>query len=86
MTAHWEVFKKNLTYELSKHKFNNYVINFEKKTQFSYDFIYFFSKLKLKIFKTYIKKHFVNNFIRLFKSSIDTLILFVKKKKIFVYV
>ena len=56
-------FKKDLTYELSKHKFNDYVIDFEKKTQFLYNFIYSFSKLKLKILKTYIEKHFVNNFI-----------------------
>ena len=69
-----------MIYELSKYEFSNYVIDFKKKTQSFYNFIYFFSKSKLKILKTYIEKHFVNNFIQLFKFSIDALILFVKKK------
>ena len=75
-----ESFRENLTYELSKHKFSDHVIDFKKKAQSLYNFIYFLSKSKLKILKTYIKKHFANNFIRSFKSSIDASILFVKKK------
>ena len=73
-------FKKNLVYELSKHDFSDYVIDLEKEAQFLYDFIYFLFELKLKVFKAYIKKHLTNNFIRLFKSLINALILFVKKK------
>ena len=69
-----------MIYELSKYKFNDYVIDFKKKVQFFYNFIYFFLKSKLKILKTYIEKYLVNNFIRSFKFSIDASILFVKKK------
>ena len=75
-----KLFKKNLAYELSKHDFSDYAINFEKEVQLSYNSIYFFFESKLKILKAYIEKHLTNNFIRLFKFSTDAPILFVKKK------
>ena len=67
-------------YELSKHYSNDHVINLIDEKQSSHDFIYSLSKAKLKMFKAYINKHLVNDFIQSFKSSIDVSILFVRKK------
>ena len=64
---------------MSKYNSTNHVINLKKNKTFLYDFIYLFFEKKLKIFKQYIDKHLINEFIRFFTFSIDVFILFVKK-------
>ena len=71
---------ENKIYKLSKYDLNDHVINLIDEKQFSHDFIYLLLKAKLKVLKTYINKHLVNDFIRSFKLSIDVSILFVRKK------
>ena len=55
---------ENKTYELSTHNSNDHVIDLHVEKQFFHDFIYFLFETKLKIFKTYLNKHLINNFIR----------------------
>ena len=55
---------ENKTFELFNYKINDYVINFIDNVKLSHEFIYFFFENKFQIFKIYIKKHFVNNFIQ----------------------
>ena len=69
-----------MIYKLFKHDLSDYAIDFKKKTESLYDFIYSFFESKLKVLKAYIEKHLINNFIRSFKFLIDAFILFVKKK------
>ena len=64
---------------MSKYNSTNHVINLKKNKTFLYDFIYLFFEKKLKIFKQYIDKHLIIEFIRFFIFSIDVFILFVKK-------
>ena len=74
------------TYQLSKHNSIDYIINLKKKKTFLYNFIYFFFEKKLKSFKQYIDKHLIIEFIRFFIFLINAFILFVKKKRIFLFV
>ena len=84
---HNDIFDDEKTYQLSKHDSTDHVINLKKNKTFSYNFIYFLFEKKLKVFKQYIDKHLIIEFIRFFIFSIDVFILFVKKKtKIFVCV
>ena len=56
--------KKN--YILFEHDFTNYIIDFINNTQSLYNFIYFLFEKKFKMFKTYINKHLMINFIKYF--------------------
>ena len=83
----FEVLKKfadltneNKTYELFDHESNDYVIDLKSNKKSFYDFIYSLSKNEFKILRTYLDKHFKNDFIKFFIFSVETSILFVKKK------
>ena len=56
------------------------LLSYTKKKQFFHDFIYSLSETELKVFKAYLDKHLINDFIRSFKLSADASILFVRKK------
>ena len=58
----------NKVFELFKYNFNDYIIDFINNVESLHKFIYFFFKNKLYVFKIYINKHFVNNFINNFIS------------------
>ena len=84
---HNDIFDDKKAYQLSKHDSTDHVINLKENKTSLYDFIYFFFEKELKVFKQYIDKHLVIEFIRFFTFSIDVSILFVKKKmKVFVCV
>ena len=53
-------------YILFKHDFTNYIIDFINNAQSLYNFIYFLFEKKFKMFKTYIDKHLIINFIKYF--------------------
>ena len=44
----------------------NYIINFINNAQLSYNFIYFLFEKEFKMFKTYIDKHLIIDFIKHF--------------------
>ena len=75
-----DIDSENKVYELSKHIVDDHVIELIDEKQFSHDFIYSMFKTKLKVLRAYLDKHFQNDFIRFFKSSIDVSILFIRKK------
>ena len=77
---HNDIFDDEKTYQLSKHDSTDHVINLKKNKTFSYDFIYFLFEEELKVFKQYIDKHLIIEFIRSFIFLVDASILFVKKK------
>ena len=77
---HSDIFDDEKTYQLSKHDSIDHVINLKKNKTSLYDSIYFFFEEKLKVFRQYIDKHLIIEFIRLFIFSVDAFILFVKKK------
>ena len=83
---HNDIFDDEKAYQLSKHDSIDHVINLKKNKTFSYDFIYFLFEKKLKVFKQYIDRHLIIEFIRFFIFSIDVSILFVKKKRKFSFV
>ena len=83
---HSDIFDDEKTYQLSKHDSIDHVIDLKKDKTFSYDFIYFFFEKELKVFKQYIDKHLIIEFIRSFIFSVDVSILFVKKKRRFSFV
>ena len=70
-------------FEFSDYNFNNHIINFINEIESLYDFIYSLFENELKVFKVYINKHLVNDFIKYLQLSIKALILFVQKKTIF---
>ena len=76
-----DISSEHKVYKFSKHIVDDHVIELIDEKHFSHDFIYSMLKAKLKVFKVYLNKHFQNDFIRLFKSSIDVSILFIRKKK-----
>ena len=85
----FEVLKKfvNLTnenkvYELFDHDSNDHVIDLKSNKKSFYDSIYSLSKDEFAILRTYLNKHFKNDFIRFFIFFVETFILFVKKKTI----
>ena len=53
-------------YILFEHDFTNHIINFINDAQLLYNFIYFLFEKKFKMFKTYIDKHLIINFIKYF--------------------
>ena len=67
------------TYILSEHDFTNHVIDFINDTHSSYNFIYFLFEKELKMFKTYIDKHLIIDFIKHFQSFVDAFVLFASK-------
>ena len=66
-------------YILFEHDLTNHVIGFINDAQSSYDFIYFLFEKKLKVFKAYIDKHLIIDFIKHFQSLVDAFVLFVSK-------
>ena len=70
---------ENKIYTLIKHDFENYIIDFIENVEFLHDSIYFLFEKKFKIFKTYIDKHLVIDFIKYSQSFVETSILFVSK-------
>ena len=62
-----------------EHDFTNHVIDFINDAQSSYDFIYFLFEEELKVFKAYIDKHLIIEFIKHFQSLVDALVLFASK-------
>ena len=73
------VFEKKNSNKLFKHDFDNYVIKILSKKVFSMNFIYNFSKTELEMLRKYIKKNLKKKFIKFFKFSTKSFILFVKK-------
>ena len=76
---YFDFFDEKKTYQLSKHDSSDYVIDLKKSKTFFYKFIYSLSKKELKIFRQYIEKHLITDFIRFFIFQVDASILFVKK-------
>lgn len=76
-----DIFLKKSTTVLPKHtEINTYaLINLEKDKQPLYGPIYSLELVELKTLKIYIETKLANGFIRPFKSSVSTLILFDKK-------
>ena len=66
-------------YILFEHDFTNHIIDFINNAQLSYNFIYFLFEKELKVFKTYIDKHLIIDFIKHFQSFVDAFVLFVSK-------
>ena len=62
-----------------EHDFTNHIIDFINNAQLLYNFIYFLFKKKFKMFKTYIDKHLIIDFIKHFQSFVDTFVLFILK-------
>ena len=70
---------KKKIYTLFEHNFTNHVIDFINDAQSSYDFIYFLFEKELKMFKAYIDKHLIIDFIKHFQSFVDASVLFASK-------
>ena len=70
---------KKKIYTLFEHNFTNHVIDFINDAQSSYDFIYFLFEKELKMFKAYIDKHLIIDFIKHFQSLVDASVLFASK-------
>ena len=75
-----DIIDEKKIYVLSNYEFDDYAINLKSNKKFPYDFIYFLFENELTILKIYLNKHLKNDFIKLFIFSIETSILFVKKK------
>jgi hypothetical protein len=73
--------KKNKIYELSNHDSNDHAIDLKKNKKSSHESIYFLFENEFKILRVYIEKHLINDFIRFSQFSVETFILFVKKKR-----
>ena len=66
--------------ELSEYTgINNHAIKLVEGKQLLFGLNYSLRAVKLEILKTYIKTNLANNFIRLFKSLAEALILFNQK-------
>jgi hypothetical protein len=74
------VFEKNNINVLPKHQPYDCTIDLEKGTQLPFEPIYNLSKDKFIALHGYINKNIDKGFIRHFKSPLDALIFFVKKK------
>ena len=73
------VFEKKNSNEFFEHDFDDYVIKLFSKKFFSMNFIYNFSKTELEMLRKYINENLKKKFIKFFKFSTKSLILFVKK-------
>lgn len=72
-----DMFLLDLTSKLFKHtKINNYIIKLVDGKSPPYKSIYILWLVKLGILKAYIETNIANNFIRLFKLLVVTLIFF----------
>ena len=71
------------TFEFFNYDFNNYVINLINEVELLHNFIYSLFENEFKVFKVYIDKYLVNNFIKYSQLLTETLILFVRKKNNF---
>ena len=78
-----DIKNKIRTFEFFNHDFDDYIINFIDEIELSHNFIYLFFENEFKVFKVYINKHLVNNFIKYSQLLIETFILFVRKKNDF---
>ena len=77
---HSDIFDDEKAYQLSEHGSIDHVIDLKKGKTPSYDSIYFLFEEELKVFRQYIDRHLVIEFIRPFIFSAGASILFVKKK------
>lgn len=75
-----DVFYKYLATKLPEYTgINNHTIDLFEGQQPPYGPIYSLGLVQLQTLKTYIKTNLVNSFIKVFQSSFNVLILFVKK-------
>lgn len=75
-----DIFSKELVTKLFKRfNINKHLISLEPSKQPPYAQIYSLKPVELEILKTYIKTTLSNGFIRLSKSPVAALILFVQK-------
>lgn len=75
-----DIFSKELVMKLFKcFNINKHLISLEPSKQPPYAQIYSLKLVELKILKTYIETTLANGFIRLSKSPVAALILFVQK-------
>ena len=70
-------------FEFSDYDSDNYIIDLIDEAELSHDFIYSFFENEFKVLKAYIDKHLANDFIKYLQLSVETLILFVRKKNDF---
>ena len=80
-----DIFSEKKTAALPDHAQVEHAIELKLGKQFLHKLIYSLSEIKLKILHKYLKFSFKKKWIQLFKSSADTLILFVLKKNEFLW-
>ena len=73
------VFEKKSSNKFFEHDFNNHVIKIFSKKIFLINFIYNLSRTEFEILRKYINENLKKKFIKFFKFSTKSLILFVKK-------
>ena len=73
------VFEKKNSNKFFKHNFDDHVIKIFSKKVFSMNFIYNFSKTELEMLRKYINENLKKKFIKFFKFSTKSFILFIKK-------
>ena len=75
-----DVFLKDLVNQLLENKSYDHAIDLEPGKTASYESLYNLSEMKLTTLWDYIDMNLLNDFIKSFKSSVEALILFIKKK------
>ena len=70
--------KKNLN-KFLEHDFDDYVIKIFSKNFFLINFIYNLSRIELEMLRKYINENLKKKFIKFFKFSTKSFILFIKK-------
>ena len=75
------MFNKTIIKILVEHALHDHVIDIEKNMS-SFESIYNLFMFELKILREYLNKNLINDFMISFSSSIDSSILFVKKKNV----
>ena len=73
------IFEKQNLNQFFEHDFDNYVIKIFSENFFSINFIYNSSKTEFEMLRKYINKNLKKTFIKFFKFSMKSFILFVKK-------
>jgi hypothetical protein len=74
------VFDKINANKLLKHDLQNHAINMKNK-MFSFELMYNLSMIEFELFKKYLNEFLTKEFMILFSSFFDALMLFVKKSK-----
>ena len=75
-----DMFLKDLVNQLSENESHNHAINLKSGKITLYKSLYNLSEIELTILQDYIDMNLLNDFIKSFKSSVEALILFIKKK------